>query len=262
MIEVAAGARSHVGLRRRANEDSLYVGHRVWVVADGMGGYAAGDVASAHVVAAFAPLDGAGLRPADITAAVVSANAAILAEADADPRRAGMGSTLAGVAIVNVAEAEHWAVFNVGDSRVYRYVGGLLSRATVDHSETEELVLGGRISEAEARTHRLRHVVTRAVGREVPPVVDLWVMPPSPGERLLICSDGLCGEITDAEIERVLAVNENPDAAAGALIDAALAAGGGDNVTVIVIDVIAVPEHLAEAETVPRHDLPNLEVNR
>ena len=156
------------------NEDCILVGERIWVVADGMGGHASGDVASAYAVTSLREIDGMeDLKPADITGAVATANRRILEHVGRDPRSSGMGTTIAGLASVNVAGARHWAIFNVGDSRVYRCHGGLLSRATVDHSETEELVLAGRITEEEARHHHLRNVITRSVGSDPAPQVDL-----------------------------------------------------------------------------------------
>ena len=112
-----------------------------------------------------------------------------------------MGTTATGLAVVNAGGSDHWAVFNVGDSRVYRHLDGRLRLVTVDHSEVQELVDAGLITEAEAGRHPLRNVVTRSLGSEPAPVVDVWVFPPHPGERFVICSDGLSGELTLARIE-------------------------------------------------------------
>jgi protein phosphatase len=246
-------ARSDIGLRRELNEDSLLTGERIWVVADGMGGHAAGDVASAYAVASLEEADhNPGLRPADVLAAIELANERILEHTRRDPRSIGMGTTIAGIAAVQVGGAGHWAIFNVGDSRVYRCHAGTLSRATVDHSETEELVMQGMITETEARTHELRNVITRSVGSDPAPQVDLWVMPRTPGERFLVCSDGLTSELPDDRIAAILLVEPDPGVAAERLVDEALAAGGRDNVSVIVVDALDHPPDDIEEITRPR----------
>jgi len=238
MLRAASGARTDVGLKRTLNEDSIVAGVRVWAVADGMGGHAAGDVASRLVAESLRELDAREpLRPADVVNCLGVANQRVLDYAADVPSAAGLGSTVAGIAQVVVGGADHWAVFNVGDSRVYRCRAGAVSRATVDHSETEELILEGRISEDEARHHRLRNVITRSIGTDPCPRVDLWVLPQVPGDRFLVCSDGLTNELTDAEIARILFANPDPDQAAGALLAGALAAGARDNVSVIVVDL-------------------------
>ena len=163
-----------------------------------------------------------------------------------------MGTTIAGLASVNVAGARHWAIFNVGDSRVYRCHGGLLSRATVDHSETEELVLAGRITEEEARHHHLRNVITRSVGSDPAPQVDLWVMPQMPGERFLVCSDGVTSELSDEQIAAVVLHEADTREAAERLVDEALSAGGRDNTSVIIVDFTADVVDQADEATLPR----------
>ncbi len=128
-------------------------------------------------------------------------------------------------------------MFNVGDSRVYREADGALARATVDHSEAEELLLEGVITAEQARTHRARNIVTRSLGQPDAPQVDLWLLPQTPGERFLICSDGLNGELTDDAIHALLAAHPDPGQAAASLVAAALEGGGRDNVTAIVLNV-------------------------
>ena len=157
MLTVTSGHRSDVGRVRHHNEDSVLAGERLWAVADGMGGHAAGDTASAMVIDGLRPLDDRpALRPGDLVAALHDVNERILAHGHANPAVRGLGSTVTGVAVVSVGGADHWAVFNVGDSRVYRYADGTLARATVDHSEAEELILEGVITPEQARTHRAR----------------------------------------------------------------------------------------------------------
>ena len=244
------GYRTDIGRQRSFNEDALLIGDRIWAVADGMGGHAAGDVASALVVNRLSDLDALDqIRPADVVAAVTAANEDVLGYSRDNPTAWGLGTTVTGLVRCELAGAPHWAVFNVGDSRVYRMVGGRLSRATVDHSETEELILAGQITEEQARTHALRNVITRSVGTFPAPRVDLWVLPQTPGERFLVCSDGLTGELTDERIEALLADHPDPTAAADALIAAVLRTRARDNVTVIVIDVGGDDEAIDETTT-------------
>lgn len=238
MLTVTSGHRSDVGRVRHHNEDSVLVGERIWAVADGMGGHAAGDVASALVIDGLRPLDGrADLRPGDLIAGLREVNDRILAHGHDHPAVRGLGSTVTGLAIVTVGGAEHWAVFNVGDSRVYREAGGVLARATVDHSEAEELILEGVITAEQARTHRARNIVTRSLGQPDTPQVDLWLLPQQPGERFLVCSDGLNGELDDPAIHDVLMAMPDPELAASALVEAAIRGGGRDNITAIVVNV-------------------------
>jgi protein phosphatase len=238
MLKAASGCRTDVGRKRTLNEDSVVSGRQLWAVADGMGGHAAGDVASRLVAETLRELDAReALRPGDVVACLGEANQRILDYAAHVPAAAGLGSTVAGIAQVVVGGADHWAVFNVGDSRVYRCQAGTMARATIDHSETEELILEGRISEDEARHHKLRNVITRSLGTDPSPRVDLWVLPQTPGDRFLVCSDGLTNELTDPEIARVLLPDPDPDHAAGVLLAGALAAGARDNVSVIVVDL-------------------------
>lgn len=250
---IAASARSDIGLRRELNEDGVLAGEHIWVVADGMGGHAAGDVASAYAIASLSEADQmAELRPSDIVAAVATANQRILDHALREPESAGMGTTVAGIASVRVGGAAHWAIFNVGDSRVYRSYGGVLTRATVDHSETEELVMAGMITDDEARHHQLRNVITRSVGSNPAPQVDLWVMPQTPGERFLVCSDGITSELTDESIAAVVLAEADPGVAVDRLVSEALAAGGRDNTSAIIVDLAPETDDLLEEATLPR----------
>ena len=239
MADITAGWATHVGRVRRENEDACYVGRRVWAVADGMGGHAAGEVASALAVRAMRELDAVDgvLTRARVIEAVEHANDLLLDHAGQQRSARGIGTTLTGVAIVEESGDERLAVFNVGDSRVYRLSAGHLGQVTTDHSEVAELVASGLISPARARTHPLRNIVTRCLGGPQAPAVDTWLTLPRPGVRLLLCSDGLNGELTDATIERVLDDHREPQAAADALVEAAVEAGGNDNVTVVVLDV-------------------------
>ncbi|MEV6924278.1 protein phosphatase 2C domain-containing protein [Dactylosporangium sp. NPDC051485] len=227
MANIRAGAASDVGKVRRRNEDSALAGRSVFAVADGMGGHAAGDVASRIAVEALQRLDDSaganGVGPLDVRDAIVQANADILGAAAADPAQGGMGTTAAGLTLGIVDGDECWIVFNVGDSRVYRSAGGSLEQLTVDHVAPEAVTMR-------------RGVITRALGTDPGPRPDLWVRTAVPGERYLVCSDGLSLELTDEEIATVLSSVPDPVEAAEELVRRAVLAGGRDNVTVVVVD--------------------------
>lgn len=234
---VVTGGRTDTGHVRVANQDSWLAVDRVFVVADGMGGHAAGEVASALAVARFAELTHqAPLRPDDVRVALADANDAIVRSAADNPEQAGMGTTVTGLCLVQVAGSPHWLVFNVGDSRVYRFADGVLTQLTVDHSHVAELVATGEITQAEARDHPLTNIVTRSLGTSEPVEPDMWVFPPVRGERFVVCSDGLTGEVMDDAIARAIAEEAEPQSAADRLVAMALAAGGRDNITVLVVD--------------------------
>ncbi|WP_233427547.1 PP2C family protein-serine/threonine phosphatase [Actinokineospora spheciospongiae] len=237
---IRVGAATDVGLVRAANEDCFLAEGRVFAVADGMGGHAAGDVASRMAVDGLRELDVERVvRGEDVRARLVRVNADIVAAAERHPEQAGMGTTVTGVCLADVDGEARWVVFNIGDSRVYRYADGGLEQLTRDHSEVAEMVAAGRLSPEEAAVHARRNVVTRALGSDAPPEPDLWPRTPVVGERFLICSDGLTGEVADQDIAAVLGEVVNPQEAADRLVDAALAAGGRDNVTVVLVDHVA-----------------------
>ncbi len=214
MVATVVGWGTDAGAVRQLNEDAVSVGTKIFAVADGMGGHAAGDVASQMTVQALNELDTRELlRPADVVGALIGVSDTIARRAQAEPERWGMGTTVTGVALVTVGGSDHWGIFNVGDSRVYRFADGILTRATVDHSEVEELLTAGVISEEEARVHPDRNVITRSLGTVPAPQVDLWLLPPMPGERYVVCSDGLVNEVSDAEIATILAAAASPQAA-------------------------------------------------
>jgi serine/threonine protein phosphatase PrpC len=216
-----------------------------------MGGHAAGEVASGIAVAELSALGrSAPVQPVAVAAALSEANEQILFKSGQDSGRAGMGTTAAGLVAVEAAGGDHWLVFNVGDSRVYRYAGGALQQLSIDHSEVQELVGLGQITPDEARTHPRRNVVTRCLGTQPAPRPDQWLLPPSLGERFLICSDGLSGELTDAEIEEELRGSTSPQQVADSLVARAVAAGGRDNVTVVLVEVTS--DDSEDDVTVPR----------
>ena len=205
-MQIQLGASTHVGQVRTVNEDSVLAEHHLVVVADGMGGHARGDLASACAVAEFRPLARKEyLTPADVEHAIEAANTRILDEVRHAPELDGMGTTLTGVALVQYAGEPHWLVFNVGDSRVYRVTDAGADQLTVDHSEVSELIALGRLTREAAGSHPLRHVITRSLGTTPPPVPDVWVFPASPGgDTFVACSDGLTNELTETEIAEIV----------------------------------------------------------
>ena len=241
-LTISAGAATDVGRVRTVNEDSFCVRPRLYAVADGMGGHAAGDRASQIAVAALTDLAGTG--PFDVTdlhRVLAEANDAMIEESRTIDAPRGMGTTVAGVAVVTVSGADQWAVFNIGDSRVYRYEDAELRQVTVDHSEVQEMIASGRLDPAAARTYPRRNVVTRSLGVSGVESADTWLLPMQPDQLFLICSDGLTGEVDDAEIAACLDERAAPDETARRLVDLAVAAGGSDNVTVVVLRTQAVP---------------------
>ncbi len=238
MITVTVGAATDVGRVREHNEDAHVVGRRTWAVADGMGGHAAGEVASAVAVKALASLDeGDAPTRERVVEGVRRANEAILAHGRRHWLTRGMATTVTGAVLGEQEGGECLLVFNVGDSRTYELADGAFRQVTVDHSEVQELVDEGLITPAEARVHPMRNIVTQCLGARQAPTPDTFAIAPAPGTRLVICSDGLSGEVDDDGIEQILLSHPEPQAAADALVAAALDAGGHDNVTVIVLNV-------------------------
>ncbi len=250
------GIATDVGRVREHNEDAAFARGSIYLVADGMGGHAAGEVASGITAQALGELSGrSDLRVADIVAQVGVANDRILRMVTEQPDHYGMATTLTGVALVVVGGSQHWAVFNLGDSRVYRFIDGQLTQVTVDHSEVQELIDAGLLTPAEARVHPLRHTVTRSLGRDVLPPVDTWLFPPCPGERFVVCSDGLTNEVEDAEIRDILAAGRDVQSTAQALVDRAVDNGGRDNVSVVVVELADFPAPEVDEDTTPRGGL-------
>lgn len=252
MIEVAVGSGTHRGQVRDVNEDSVLADAPVFLVADGMGGHEAGDVASRIVVEELTALTGAdAVEPDAVRHALAACDERVRALTGDDGVPLGAGTTVAGVVAVEHDGRPFWLVVNVGDSRVYRLADGELRQVSVDHSLVQELVDDGVIDAASARSHPQRNVITRAVGGAGGFEPDFWLLPPVPGERLLICSDGLTNELDDAAIRAVLDAEADPQAAVDALLQGALDAGGHDNVSVVVVDVRSVPGDV-EVSTQPR----------
>ncbi len=252
MIDLSWGSATHNGRRREHNEDALLASAPVFVVADGMGGHLAGEVASEIAVDHFRGFVGAArLTIHDVSQAVAAANNAIIAAGTQRAGAAGMGTTVVGLIAVEQLEMPFWLAFNVGDSRLYRLWEGELSQISVDHSYVQDLVNSGRLSVDDARGHPERNVVTRALGQENSIEPDYWIMPPEIGERFLLCSDGLSGEVGNDRIRELLAAEGEPAEAASNLVAAALAGGGRDNISVVVVEVRGI-SYAAEESTIPR----------
>lgn len=240
-VTVEWGAVTDVGLLRAINEDAVLMRPPVFLVADGMGGHHAGDVASRLVIEEFARAATAEtLLVDDVVSAIHRANAAVVREGSADDGQSGMGTTAVGLVLVDNGPTTSWLLFNVGDSRAYRLADGMMKLLSVDHSYVQELVAAGEITETDARTHPNRNVVTRALGADDDTEADLWILNTRPGDRYVLCSDGLTTEVADADIEMLLVSEPDPAVAARSLVERALSAGGRDNVSVIVVDVLSV----------------------
>ncbi|WP_082699246.1 PP2C family protein-serine/threonine phosphatase [Arthrobacter sp. EPSL27] len=260
--DVAAGAASSLrlncgygtdrGLRREMNEDSFIASDPVFAVADGMGGHEAGEIASGICVRTLARIPQLASGKRDATAGVVQEHLLMADESIREATGSRAGTTLSGVVVVEQTGVPYWLVLNIGDSRTYRLSQGKLTQVSVDHSEVQELVDAGQISQAEAAVHPRRHVVTRALGTGDEIEADYWLLPMDEGDRILVCSDGLNGELDDQHIANILRAHADPQAAVDELIQAALRSGGRDNVTCIVLDATNVTHHDAAAQTAPR----------
>lgn len=235
VLDLVVGVATDVGLRRAINEDSVLAEFPVFAVADGMGGHDAGDRASRAVVDALRALAGHDVSTGDVEAAIGSAHR-IVGDLAARMEH-GAGSTLTGVIVVG----GQWLVVNIGDSRVYRSGVDGLEQLTVDHSVVQQLVDDGLLAREDVGSFPGRNVITRAVGAD-DSEPDLQLVPIIAGERLLVCSDGLTGEVDEPAIAKVLTEVAEPQAAADELVRLALAAGGHDNVTVLVVEVRSAPD--------------------
>jgi PPM family protein phosphatase len=246
------GSASHVGRRRKINEDGYLVGERVFFVADGMGGHDAGEVASAVALETMSPLRDASVVDPERVAELVALAQERVRGIDTGPGGRGAGTTLTGAVVTHEDDVPYWLFVNLGDSRTYLMSDGVLDQISVDHSEVQELVDAGMLTVAEARRHPRRNVVTRALGADDAPEPDFRYVPVGRGDRVLVCSDGLTVELTDERITQVMLEQPDPQQAANALVAEAIEAGGRDNITVIVVDVTSVAHEQTETETSPR----------
>lgn len=249
MSELLATSATDVGRLRSQNQDCALVADGLVAVADGMGGHAGGDIAARTAVQVLAERFERQRSTAGLVGAAHEANRAILEQSERDRSLRGMGTTLSAAAIVSDDDGEHLAVVHVGDSRVYLRSRTGFSQLTADHSLVEEMVRHGELSPEEAAIHPQRHILTRALGIDPGVEVDAWTLELQAGARLLLCSDGLTNEVSDADIATILDQNPDRDAAAAALVARALEHGGSDNVTVVVADVIPGPEESGAGRT-------------
>jgi serine/threonine protein phosphatase PrpC len=237
-MRLSSFAGTDVGRARSGNEDSYFCGRTVFAVADGLGGHQGGEVASAAAVEPLAALDGRefagpGEAAEALAAAIREGNAAILDRAAGDPGLWGMGTTVTAAAL---AAERHLQLAHVGDSRAYLLRDGSLAQLTTDHTVVGELVRRGRLTPEQAAVHPERSILTRAVGLDPRVPVDT----PDPlelhdGDQVLLCSDGLTEAVDDDRIAELLSAAADGDAACRSLIDAANAAGGPDNITVVLL---------------------------
>lgn len=250
-MRLTCAARTDPGRRRENNEDSFCAREDLglFIVADGMGGHVAGEIASRLVVqeverfvaatsSSAGParrLDGGGRVGDRLGAALVEANRLLAARIAEDAALQGMATT----AVALLAEAEAVALAHVGDSRAYRCRAGHLTQLTRDHSWVEEQVRAGLLTEAAARRHPWRHVVTRAISGGADIEVEIAALPLDPGDRILLCSDGLSTVVSDRGITEVLRMDRPSHEACDELVRRANAAGGPDNVTVVLVDAHA-----------------------
>ncbi len=257
-MKLSAGAATDAGRVRDHNEDSylLDAERSLFAVADGIGGHQAGEVASTTALEALRAAV-AGGKP--LHEAAQSANRAVYELAVADESLRGMGTTLTALVAIGGRTA---LLAHVGDSRAYRLRDGAIDRLTEDHSLVEELVREGRLTPEQADAHPQRNYITRALGLDADVQVDLVTVPVRVGDRILLCSDGLTTMVREREIERIARNEADPVHAAERLVDAACEAGGEDNVTAVVVDVLEIddtggpdPEELA-AVSLPTTPLP------
>ena len=245
------GASTDVGMVRQQNEDSYLAEENLYVVADGMGGHNAGEVASALAVTTLKAGARTGIDSVErFRELVQQANTAIYTASLDDSTQSGMGTTLTALSIV-AGEEPRVLVANVGDARTYLWRNNALTRLSVDHSYVQELVNEGIITPEEARVHPRRNIVTRALGIDRSVVVDVFSHLVRTGDRIVLCSDGLVDEVSDADIAVVLGQHSDPQDTAEALVMVANTAGGRDNTTVIVIDVL---DDISEPVVLPTPD--------
>ncbi|HXF57223.1 MAG TPA: Stp1/IreP family PP2C-type Ser/Thr phosphatase [Actinomycetota bacterium] len=231
-MRLRVGARTDIGQLRERNEDAYLVAEPLFAVADGMGGHRGGNVASALALEVLRGEGTAGVDAEALARRLQAANRAIVERGAADPRLAGMGTTVTAALV----EGERLHVLHVGDSRAYLLRDGALQQLTEDHTLVQRMVREGRLTPEEAERHPQRSILTRALGVEGEVEPDRVTVSLRPGDRVLLCTDGLTGMVDAARIERVLREEPDPQRAADLLVEEANRAGGDDNITVMVVD--------------------------
>ena len=239
-IELSWAAVTHRGRRRDVNQDAVLAQFPLFVVADGMGGHVGGEIASTSTVARMRELAESGsITAKGLEKSLARAVKDIASHPDATDE--ATGTTVTGVFLDTSRGEPHWVTLNIGDSRVYLVRDGMIAQLTTDHSVVQELVAAGRLSPEEAENHPYGNVITRAVGPSESVTPDYVRVEIVPGDRFVVCSDGLTKELTDYGIRHFLDENPDPADAVRAMLDAALENGGRDNISIIVLNVGSAP---------------------
>ncbi len=238
VFQGSSTAISHTGKVRSNNQDSGYAGSNLFVVADGMGGHAGGDVASSLAVARLERLDkpytSTSEAERELRLGIADAAVELIDTVNLRPELAGMGTTVSALAMVD----DYAVIAHIGDSRIYLYRDGALTQITTDHTFVQRLVDSGRITPEEARYHPRRSVLMRVLGdMDAEPEVDTFIMPTQDGDRWLLCSDGLSGVVDEPHLAKALGVGLAPGRTADNLLKQALDGGAPDNVTIVLVDV-------------------------
>ncbi|GAA1921408.1 protein phosphatase 2C domain-containing protein [Microbacterium aoyamense] len=238
VFQGSSTAISHTGKVRSNNQDSGFAGSNLFVVADGMGGHAGGDVASSLAVARLESLDHPYSSPPEaeraLRDAITDAAGELSDTVRVRPELAGMGTTVSALVMVD----DYAVIAHIGDSRIYLFRDDALTQITTDHTFVQRLVDSGRITPEEARFHPRRSVLMRVLGdMDTDPEVDTFIMPTQAGDRWLLCSDGLSGVVDDPHTAKTLAAGLAPGRTADSLLKQALDAGAPDNVTIVLVDV-------------------------
>jgi PPM family protein phosphatase len=241
-VKISSAVATDVGRAREANEDAYLARDPLFVVADGMGGHVAGDIASATAIETIERQWDGSADPDALTVMIKDANRSVYEKAEGDPELQGMGTTCTAILV----DADRAHVAHVGDSRAYLLRDGEFTQVTEDHTVVGRMEREGKLTKEEAARHPHRNVITRALGIEVDVDVDTWELELTEGDRLLICSDGLNGMLDDSDIRQILMQEGDPNGAVQRLIDEANAAGGEDNITVILLDAVS-DDHPAPA---------------
>lgn len=236
-VSLRAGAATHPGRSRALNEDGWLAQSPVFVVADGMGGHAAGDEASAAVIRNFARLASVlgEIGPHEIQASIEASRTEI-ASLDVGEGRSP-GSTVVAATVVSQGDRAYWLIANVGDSRAYAFVDGMLEQLSRDHSVVQELIEAGQLAPEDVESHPERHVITRALGALANSPADYTLIPLTNGSRILLCSDGVSTEVPLDTMREVLASDQPAQLVAEELVNQAVMHGGHDNATAVVVDV-------------------------
>ncbi|MFY9714889.1 MAG: protein phosphatase 2C domain-containing protein [Microbacterium sp.] len=238
VFEGSSAAISHTGKIRSNNQDSGYAGANLFAVADGMGGHAGGDVASSVAIQRLEPLDqgyaSTDDAQASLQAAVTTAAGDLIRAARERPELAGLGTTVSAIIMVD----GYAVIGHIGDSRIYLYRDDALTQITADHTFVQRLVDSGRITPEEARYHPRRSVLMRVLSdMDSDPELDMFVMPTLPGDRWLLCSDGLSGVVDETHMLKAMRLGMAPGRTADNLLKQALDGGAPDNVTIVLVDV-------------------------